>query len=273
MMSKLMKGFHAHVRASEVRGMLKVFQFLNRTSSYVEIGKLLGLFAGSGQLAKVLGKVMEIDVEENQPLLCSLVVGVSGSPGTGYFAQARTLGFNVPTTPAGERAFWEAQIKALGLESPGTTKTNMEDTKMENNMMETSDWFLRIIATMCEEGDRTSVGVTVTVRGTTFTGQLVSRKAFFEQMLGQLDKSGDKAKGFADGIRKGMAETNANAVSEDGRPLTELGKFLSEGYLHIIGSIVAPSGARMTSQDGFWRVRAADVDGFLLGTLTATEPK
>lgn len=88
----------------------------NTKTSYLAIAKATGTFSGGKELAEALGEIMREDVKEGRPLSCSVVVRTdTGRPGKGYFDCARDLGLNCPNDPAGEEAFWQAQITALGL--------------------------------------------------------------------------------------------------------------------------------------------------------------
>ena len=64
-----------------------------------------------------LGRSMKMDHDNGEPLRCSVVINKKwGMPGEQYFQYARSLGYNIPATPAGERAFWDDQITKLGLD-------------------------------------------------------------------------------------------------------------------------------------------------------------
>jgi hypothetical protein len=64
-----------------------------------------------------LRRSMEMDVKAGKAPRCSLVINKKlGMPGAEYFEVARSLGFNIPYTLNDERAFWESQIRLLGLD-------------------------------------------------------------------------------------------------------------------------------------------------------------
>lgn len=63
-----------------------------------------------------LGRVMEEDASEDKPFRSALVINKElGRPGAAFFEKARLLGHNIPKTEAGEIAFWEDQLKKLGV--------------------------------------------------------------------------------------------------------------------------------------------------------------
>jgi hypothetical protein len=64
-----------------------------------------------------LGRSMEMDHNNGDPLRCSLVINKEwGMPGEQYFEKARSLGCSILKNPNDERAFWENQIRLLGLD-------------------------------------------------------------------------------------------------------------------------------------------------------------
>ncbi len=88
---------------------LDLLSTVGSTATYAQIGRVLGLFAGSAKLARLLGRKMTSDTAANRPLACALVVSAeSGVPGEGFFAMAKKLGHSFEDA----ETFWEQQRDA-----------------------------------------------------------------------------------------------------------------------------------------------------------------
>jgi hypothetical protein len=111
------------LKATEVRGILRLCQSQGHTIDYLTLAKALGMFSGGSELSRILGTIQEEDDKEGKGLLSSLVVGKnSGIPGKGYFENAReVLGRDIPDDEESERAFWVSEIEKLGLPKPPST--------------------------------------------------------------------------------------------------------------------------------------------------------
>jgi very-short-patch-repair endonuclease len=119
MIEDLTKAMVAEVRTAEVRGIVKVCIARKTLVDYLSIASALGMFSGGSELAQCLGRIMDEDVREKRPLSCAAVVSKNtGLPGKGFFAQARSLKLFSGESAAEERAFWEQQARALGIEPP-----------------------------------------------------------------------------------------------------------------------------------------------------------
>lgn len=87
--------------------------------TYQEIGRLMGLQDLKGpnlgrKVGLLLGEISEDEVRQGRPMLSALVVSsASFEPGSGFYALARRLGRLTSDDRAAERAFWEAERKAV----------------------------------------------------------------------------------------------------------------------------------------------------------------
>lgn len=74
------------IRAAEYRGV----------TTYQHIALIMGLpLQGShmgAETGHILGEISEDEVRDGRPMLSAVAVGVSGTPGKGFFALARDLG-------------------------------------------------------------------------------------------------------------------------------------------------------------------------------------
>ena len=84
--------------------------------TYQEIAQIMGLpLVGSHmgrETGHILGEISEDERANDRPLLSAVAVGVSGSPGTGFFACARELGRLADEGSDAERKFWETERDA-----------------------------------------------------------------------------------------------------------------------------------------------------------------
>lgn len=84
------------------------------TVTYQELADLIGLpVSGShmgSQLGHILGEISEDEHNLHRPMLSAVAVGVSGSPGPGFFDCARKLG---KLTNEDEQSFWEHEKNAV----------------------------------------------------------------------------------------------------------------------------------------------------------------
>lgn len=77
------------------------------TITYEEIADLIGLLIAGAHMGvetgHLLGEISEDEHKRGRPMLSAIAVGVSGSPGPGFFACARKLG---KLTDEEEHPFW-----------------------------------------------------------------------------------------------------------------------------------------------------------------------
>lgn len=87
------------------------------TVTYQEIAQLMGLpLTGShmgSELGHILGEISEDEHLHGRPMLSAVAVGVSGLPGSGFFACARDFGKLAEDGKAAEVAFWTAERDAV----------------------------------------------------------------------------------------------------------------------------------------------------------------
>ena len=86
-------------------------------TTYQAIAQIMGLpLQGSHmgrEVGHILGEISAEELEQGRPLLSALAVGVSGSPGPGFFGVARDLGKLDEETKETERRFWEEEKVAV----------------------------------------------------------------------------------------------------------------------------------------------------------------
>ena len=84
------------------------------TITYQEIAKMMGLpLTGNymqSLIGYILGEISEDEVEKGRPMLSSIVVGVKGVPGPGFYKFARDLG---RLTDQSDEEFWTAEKKKV----------------------------------------------------------------------------------------------------------------------------------------------------------------
>jgi hypothetical protein len=103
-----------YVVACQLEAILDVLLAVKTPANYVTIAKVLGLFSGGAQFAKLLGETQVADHKAKRPIRSSLVISSeTGLPGRGYFSHLRQLGYQIGTTPQDELKFWEAQMLAI----------------------------------------------------------------------------------------------------------------------------------------------------------------
>lgn len=88
------------IRAAQYRG----------TVTYQHIAQIMGLplkgsYMGS-QVGWILGEISDDEQQRGRPMLSAVAVGVSGKPGSGFFALARQLGKLGKGTKEDDHAFW-----------------------------------------------------------------------------------------------------------------------------------------------------------------------
>jgi hypothetical protein len=85
--------------------------------NYKQIAQLTGLpQRGSyvaSQMGQLLGEIAEDEVNRGRPMLSAVAVGVSGKPGSGFYALARLLGRLKDDSEAAEDAFWRSELEAV----------------------------------------------------------------------------------------------------------------------------------------------------------------
>ena len=83
--------------------------------TYQEIAQLMGLPLDGSHMGKetghILGEISEDEHLHGRPMLSAIAVGVSGSPGQGFFEAAKLLGkFK---TGIDDSTFWEDERKSV----------------------------------------------------------------------------------------------------------------------------------------------------------------
>lgn len=86
------------------------------TVTYQEIAQIMGLPLVGSHMGKetghILGEISEDEHSNTRPMLSAVAVGISGSPGSGFFALARELGKLTDESRDSERSFWESERDA-----------------------------------------------------------------------------------------------------------------------------------------------------------------
>jgi len=87
------------------------------TITYQEIAKIIGLplkgnYMGA-EIGHLLGEISEDEVNAGRPMLSSIAVNVQGSPGSGFFELARSLGKLTEESKEAENDFWEEESEAV----------------------------------------------------------------------------------------------------------------------------------------------------------------
>ena len=83
--------------------------------TYQEIAQAIGISTAGSYMGKIIGEIIGLisqnEIEQGRPMLSSIVVGVSGKPGDGYYEWAKELGL----LQEGEdkEAFWSDQCEQI----------------------------------------------------------------------------------------------------------------------------------------------------------------
>ena len=95
------------IRAARYRG----------TATYQAIAELMGLPLRGSYMGRetghILGEIAEDECRYGRPLLSAIAVGVSGSPGPGFYSLARELGKLQEDSKEAESRFWEEETAAV----------------------------------------------------------------------------------------------------------------------------------------------------------------
>lgn len=79
--------------------------------TYQEIAQAIGISTAGNYMGSVVGELIGLisrnEIEQGRPMLSSIVFGVTGKPGAGYFAWAKDLGLFKEGDD--EMAFWESE--------------------------------------------------------------------------------------------------------------------------------------------------------------------
>jgi hypothetical protein len=114
MNASTIKVLEAEIRRQQVKAIIQFAIKTKQYVNYVPLAAAIGVFSGGHELAEILGSIMEEDHAVGRPLSCSVVVGThTNIPGSGFFAMAKQLGYQIPS--GGEAAFAKSQANQLGL--------------------------------------------------------------------------------------------------------------------------------------------------------------
>lgn len=87
------------------------------TITYQEVADMIGLPIVGAHMGKQVGHILgEISEDQNsvgRPMLSAVAVGVSGIPGPGFFACAKSLGKFDGELHDEQHRFWETELKAV----------------------------------------------------------------------------------------------------------------------------------------------------------------
>ena len=83
--------------------------------TYQEIAQAIGISTAGSYMGKVIGDIIGLvsqnEIGQGRPMLSSIVVGVSGKPGDGYYEWAKELG--LLTDDMDKEAFWMGQREQI----------------------------------------------------------------------------------------------------------------------------------------------------------------
>lgn len=109
-------GFEAEIHYARLDSVLNTLAAAQETLSYRDLGKALGVF--SAKLAAMLGRRMEDDHENGEPLSSALIVNRNtGISSPGFFDMARTLGYKFKSS----EEFWRKQCEEVFSRFNGAT--------------------------------------------------------------------------------------------------------------------------------------------------------
>ena len=93
------------VNAAQHHGFV-TYQEVAQANGFPTFGSYMGRVVG-----ELVGLVSENEVDQGRPMMSSIVVGVSGKPGKGYFDWAKELG--LLNEGEDEDAFWHAECEKI----------------------------------------------------------------------------------------------------------------------------------------------------------------
>lgn len=83
-------------------------------TTYQAIAQLMGLPLKGSHMGKevgqILGEIAEDEMKQGRPMLSAVAVGVSGSPGPGYYSLARQLGKLESESDEDAPDFWQQEL-------------------------------------------------------------------------------------------------------------------------------------------------------------------
>jgi len=87
------------------------------TTTYQAVAQILSLPSTGSYMGRevghMVGEISEDEFNHGRPMLSSVVVGVSGRPGGGFFDLARQLGKLTEESEKAETRFWEQEKAAV----------------------------------------------------------------------------------------------------------------------------------------------------------------
>lgn len=117
------------------------------------------------------------------------------------------------------------------------------------------DFALLTWPALVDRADDNEIGLTVTVNGQTFSGTLVSRRAWFDGLADSITGNAEAAE-----MIRGVAGAVEQYASEGDPEMN----FLNFKNCRQVGS----DGSVLRGQGGFWRIRIDAVDAWSLGVVT-----
>lgn len=83
--------------------------------TYQEIAQAIGISTAGSYMGKIvselIGLISQNEIEQGRPMLSSIVVGVSGKPGDGYYEWAKELGLLQEDDD--KETFWKKQCQLI----------------------------------------------------------------------------------------------------------------------------------------------------------------
>ncbi|RFF46222.1 gas vesicle protein [Xanthomonas campestris] len=122
---------------------------------------------------------------------------------------------------------------------------------------EDADYLLQDLVLLANEG--LLIGITVTIGGTTITGNLIGGKSWFEEFTAQFDVVPD------DRFRASLKErfgAYADIYKDEGK------RTRAPFYIHLQGAKVVEKNGMLPNQGMLWRGRLSEISGFALGSLS-----
>lgn len=87
------------------------------TVTYQEIAQIMGLPLSGNHMGKevgyILGEISEDEHNQGRPMLSAVAVGVSGEPGSGFYALAKDLNLFSEESLEAKRKFWKKELDKI----------------------------------------------------------------------------------------------------------------------------------------------------------------
>ena len=132
-----------------------------------------------------------------------------------------------------------------------------------STQLEKNDILLNLLVKIAETN--ASISVTLNVNGTIITGDLISQKRYYEEVVSNIRESfentfKEESAGILDSLSMFGDFPNGSSCEEDGTA--------EYAFVHLSGAQFFSGGNRTPSNGAPWRGKLTAIDGFILGRIS-----